>query len=129
MLGGAFVFTDDNAQLMINALPVFMHIPARQPAASVLSNILSMLDRELEYPAIGSSLMTQRLAYVLLIQALRGYVTAYGPSAAGWIGAFSDARRGRAIGLMHADIAGLWANWLPQSRCPALGSPCDLSRW
>jgi len=108
MLGGAFVFADDNARLLIEALPAFMYIPAQQPTAVALSNILSMLDRELEHPGMGSSVMSQRLADILLIQALRGYVAQYGQNSAGWIGAFSDARVGRAIALMHGDVAHRW---------------------
>jgi len=108
MLGGAFVFADDNAQMLVDALPGFMHIPARQPAAAVLRDTLSILDRELKHPDMGSSLMTQRLADILLIQALRAYVAEYGPSAAGWIGALSDTRVGGAITLMHGDIGHCW---------------------
>lgn len=108
MLGGAFIFEDAHAQLLIDALPEFMHIPAMQPAAAVLRDTLAILDRELRHPAMGSSVMTQRLADILLIQALRAHVAEYGPGAAGWVGALSDTRIGSAIELMHADIAHRW---------------------
>ncbi len=108
MLGGAFVFADDNAQMLVDALPGFMHIPARQQAAAVLRDTLAILDRELEQPDMGSPLMRQRLADILLIQALRAYVAEYGPRAAGWIGALSDSRIGGGIKLMHGDIGRCW---------------------
>jgi hypothetical protein len=82
MLGGAFVFADDSAQLMIDALPGFMHVPSGQPAAAVLRDTLAMLDRELEHAGMGSTLMVRRLADVLLIQALRAYVADMVPALA-----------------------------------------------
>jgi hypothetical protein len=49
---------------------------------------------------MASTLVVRRLADILLIQALRAMLN-IARSAAGWIGALSDARRGGAIALLH----------------------------
>jgi len=108
MLGGGFVFEGGNEHLAINVLPPFMHIPAAQPAATVLRDTLAMLDRELEQSQMGTTLMTQRLADIMLIQALRAYVSEHGTGSAGWIGALCDRKIGKALALMHSDIAHGW---------------------
>ncbi len=108
MLGGAFTFADSNAPRMIEALPWFMHIRAGSPEAAVLRDTLSLLNREIEQSNMGSTLMTERLGDILLIQALRAYVAEYGADATGWIGAFADARIGGAIKLMHDAIDHPW---------------------
>jgi len=108
MLGGAFTFADANAPRMIEALPAFMHIRASSPAAAVLRDTLRLLNRELTQSNMGSTLMIERLGDVLLIQALRAYVSDYGVDATGWIGAFSDTRVGGAINLMHNAVHHQW---------------------
>jgi AraC-like DNA-binding protein len=108
MLGGAFTFADANAPRMIEALPAFMHIRASSPAAAVLRDTLSLLNREMSQANMGSTLMIERLGDVLLIQALRAYVSDYGADATGWIGAFSDPRVGGAIKLMHNAVHHPW---------------------
>lgn len=52
--------------------------------------------------------MTRRLADILLVQALRAYVTTHGVESAGWLGALADARIGTAINLMHRDVSRTW---------------------
>jgi AraC-like DNA-binding protein len=108
MLGGGFVFGDDNARLVIDSLPTFMNIPGTQPVAAVLRDTLKILDREMGDMRMGSSIMAKRLADILLIQALRAFVDEYGGSATGWLGALSDARLGAALRLIHGDIRHGW---------------------
>jgi AraC-like DNA-binding protein len=108
MLGGGFVFDDDNAQLVIDALPTFLNISATQPAAAVLRDTLKILDREMEDKRMGSSIVAKRLADILLIQALRAFVDEHGSNATGWLGALSDARVGAALRLIHGNIRHAW---------------------
>ncbi len=108
LLGGGFVFQTGNAQLLLDALPPFMHIPARQPAAAILRGTLEILDEELGNGRMGASLMTRRLADILLVQALRAYVAVHGADSAGWIGALNDRRIGAALNLMHGDVGHDW---------------------
>jgi AraC-like DNA-binding protein len=108
MLGGGFVFDSGNARMMIDALPRFMLIAADKPGAPMLHHTLAMLDLELAQSGMGAMLMAQRLAEILLIQALRAYVSEHGASAAGWIGALCDAQIGQALKLMHNNVAHRW---------------------
>ena len=57
---------------------------------------------------MGASLMTHRLADILLVQALRAYVGLRGKDSAGWIGALTDERIGGALRLMHGDAGRHW---------------------
>jgi transcriptional regulator GlxA family with amidase domain len=57
---------------------------------------------------MGASLVTRRLADVLLVQALRAYFAIHGDDSAGWIGALTDPRIGAALNLMHGDVAHPW---------------------
>ncbi|WP_218642411.1 AraC family transcriptional regulator [Caballeronia sordidicola] len=108
LLGGGFVFESGNAQLLLDALPPFMLIPVKEPEAVILRSTLNMLDKELENTQMGSSLMTRRLADILLVQVLRAYVNLQGATKAGWIGALSDRRIGAALNSIHADVAHHW---------------------
>jgi AraC-like DNA-binding protein len=108
MIGGGFVFQTGNAQLLLDALPRFIHIPAREPASAILRGTLSVLDEELGNGQMGASLMTRHLADILLVQALRVYVAAHGADSAGWIGALNDRRIGTALKLMHGDVGHNW---------------------
>lgn len=108
MLGGGFVFRAGAAQALLGALPSFIHIPAKDPAAPVLRSTLVLLDEELENGQMGSSLMTRRLADILFVQALRAYVAVHGADNAGWIGALNDRPIGAALTLMHGDVGRGW---------------------
>jgi len=108
LISGSFVFEAGNAQLLLDALPRFIHIPASDREATILRGTLSVLDDELGGGQIGASLMTRRMGDILLVQALRAYVTTMGPDNTGWIGALTDARIGKAIGLLHNDPGHGW---------------------
>ena len=108
LTGGGFTFQAGNAQLLLGALPPFIHIPAGEPAAAILRGTLQVLDDELGNGGMGASLMTRRLADILLVQALRAYVTLRGADGTGWIGALNDRRIGAALTLMHRDVGRHW---------------------
>jgi AraC-like DNA-binding protein len=108
LIGGGFIFQTGNAQLLLDALPSFIHIPAKEPAAAILRGTLALLDDELGNGRMGASLMTRRLADILLVQGLRAYVAMHGAARAGWIGALNDRRIGAALNLMHGDVGHDW---------------------
>jgi transcriptional regulator GlxA family with amidase domain len=68
--------------------------------------VLELLDAEMTRTEIGSRAVAVRLAGVLLVEAVRA--CASGAAPAGWLGALSDPRLGRALALVHADIAEPW---------------------
>ena len=108
LLGGGFVFQAGNARLLLDTLPPFIRIPATDPAAAILRGTLQVLDDELGSGRIGAPLMTRCLADILLVQALRAYVSVHGADRAGWIGALNDRRIGAALSLLHGDVGHAW---------------------
>jgi AraC-like DNA-binding protein len=108
LIGGGFIFETGNSQLLLDALPAFVFIPASEPASAILSHTLQLLDAELANGDMGASLMMHHLADILLVQALRVYVALRGPQSAGWIGALNDHRVGTALKLMHGDVRRNW---------------------
>lgn len=108
LLGGGFVFQGGNARLLLDILPALIHIPAQEPAAATLRRTLETLDEELRMARMGTSLVTSRLADILLVQTLRAFVALHGVDNAGWIGALKDRRIGAALTLMHGDVSHDW---------------------
>ncbi|WP_284266284.1 AraC family transcriptional regulator [Bradyrhizobium iriomotense] len=106
LLAGSFVFEALHVRLLLDALPRFMLIPEADPAATVLRGLLEILDHEIRAGQIGVSLVTRRIADVLLVQVLRGYVARHG--GVGWIGAAADPQIGAALNLMHGEITRRW---------------------
>ena len=106
LIAGAFVFEDGAAQRLLGDLPPFLLIPAEHGAAPVLRSTLLILDGEIGTDRMGGALMTQRLAEILLVQALRAFAATH--REAGWIGALADRRIGAAMRLMHGDVARAW---------------------
>ncbi len=108
LIGGSFTLSGGNAQLLIDALPPFIHIPADDRAAGILRATLATLDEELGAGDMGSTLMTRRMGDILLVQALRAHVSRVGPENAGWIGALGNPQIGKAISLVHNDPGYRW---------------------
>lgn len=108
LMAGSFVFEALHVRLLLDALPSFMLIPAKDRAADVLRGVLEILDREIRSERIGASVVTRRLAEILLVQVLRGNDTQHGNAESGWIGAAADPKIGAALSAMHSDIAHRW---------------------
>jgi len=108
LLAGSFSFEASGAELLLDALPRFLLIPSRNPTATVFQSTLQILDIEIRGTGIGASVLTDRLADVLLVQVLRAALGQSAGEGLGWIGALVDARIGKAIRLMHEDVARPW---------------------
>ncbi|QOZ73595.1 AraC family transcriptional regulator [Bradyrhizobium arachidis] len=108
LLAGSFAIEASGAELLLDALPRFLLIPSRSPSATVIQSTLQILDLEIRGTGIGADVLTDRLADVLLIQVLRAALDQSASEGFGWIGALVDARIGKAIRLMHADVAHPW---------------------
>lgn len=108
LLAGSFVFEAAHAHLLLDILPSFIFIPSADTAAVVLRSTLEILDSEIRSTRMGASMVTRRLADVLLVQALRAYVVARGTGSADWIGALTDPQIGAALNLMHGEVAHRW---------------------
>jgi AraC-like DNA-binding protein len=121
LIGGGFEFASENAVLLHDSLPDFMHIPGSDAAATIVRGTLAVLNDELSGDRMGAALMTRRLADILLVQVLRAYVTLHGTEGAGWMGAIADARIGAALRQMHRAPGFAWS-------VAALASGAGMSR-
>ena len=106
-LGGGLAFARGNGSFLLDRLPAFMHIPAGSPGSPAIATILALLDSETGQAAMGTAAVTDRLAEILLVQAIRAYAAAPG-AIDGWLGALLDPRIGRAMQAFHGDVARPW---------------------
>lgn len=90
------------------ALPAFLRVDRASPGAGAVARALALLEAEVGGGRPGTSLVAERLAEILLVEAIRAYVDAGGADRVGWIAALADRRIGAALRLMHGDIARPW---------------------
>lgn len=107
-IGGTVTLTAGSADFLLDMLPAFMVVPGSSPASGAVATILALMNDEIGRDRIGSEIVSARLADVLLVEAIRAYTEQAGPAETGWLGALSDARLGRALRAIHADIAQPW---------------------
>jgi len=106
-LGGGVSFAPGTAAFLLDMLPPFMHVSGASAGAAAITAVLGLLDTEAGQPAMGSEIVTARLAEVLMIHAIRTFASASNTTS-GWLGALADARLGRAIQCFHSDIGRPW---------------------
>jgi AraC-like DNA-binding protein len=121
MIGGGSAFASGCAPFVLDALPRFLRIDPASPAAAGIARTLLSLRAEIGNAGIGSSLVAERLAEILVVEAVRAFVAAGSKDDIGWIAALSDPRLARAIGLMHGEVARRWT-------APMLAREVGMSR-
>lgn len=107
-LGGAVTFSPGNADFLLDMLPDVLLVPRSSPASGAVRTILALLDGEAGRSAMGSQIVSARLADVLLVEAIRTYAGGAQGLRTGWLGALSDPRLSRALHAIHEDIAQPW---------------------
>ena len=107
LIGARFAFNDAKANPLLDLLPPMIHVRASSEPASVLRSMLHVVAGETTAPKLGAAVMTNHLAHILLVQALRAYL-AYEERPRGWLGALADSKIGAALALMHRDVARRW---------------------
>jgi AraC-like DNA-binding protein len=106
--GGHFALTGGHAETLLHSLPPIVHI-RRESDKAAMRWSLERMREELRDPQPGSSLITQQLAYMMLIQALRLHLAdAAGAAGRGWLFALSDKHMSIAIAGMHNDPGYAW---------------------
>jgi AraC-like DNA-binding protein len=105
--GGLFTFDDETSGLLLNLLPPLIHIQGNSPHARPLRAALDLICFETEAVRPGAGAMVGSLANIILMNILRAYL-ASDTRPVGWLGALADTKIGKALGLMHGDIARRW---------------------
>ncbi|MDQ1079616.1 AraC family transcriptional regulator [Pseudoroseomonas cervicalis] len=109
-IGGGIAFAAGAAGFLLEALPRFLHLPRQDPAAASVTHILRLLEAEAaqEEARPGGALVRDRLAEILLVEAIRAHIAGLGEALPGWVGALRDRRIAAALRLLHGDLAHPW---------------------
>lgn len=108
VVGCGFEFDAANAAVLTDVLPPLVHVPADSPHAGAIRAALQMLGPETAAPGLASSVVTERLAHILLIQVLRAHIAAQGAQGGAWLTALADPQIGSALTVIHEDPAHDW---------------------
>ncbi len=107
LVGGHFVLTGNHAEILLRSLPPIVHIRKEAEKATMRWS-LERMKEELTNPQPGGSLITQQLAYMMLIQALRLHLADAASSGVGWLFALADVQMRTAITCMHDEPGRAW---------------------
>ena len=107
LAGGHFVLSGNNADMLLGVLPPIVHIRKEADRAAMRWS-LERMRQELSEPQPGSTLVSQQLAYMMLIQALRLHLGEGASGGVGWLFALADTQMNAAITAMHDHPAHPW---------------------
>lgn len=108
MVGGGARFAEGEASFVLEALPAFLRVDRTSPEAAAVAGVLALLSAEVGDGRLGTAFVTERLAEILVVEAIRAYVRMDVADGAGWIAALADRQIGTALCLMHCDVARPW---------------------
>jgi AraC-like DNA-binding protein len=107
IVGGHFVLTGGHAEMLLGFLPPIVHIRKESDKAAMRWS-LERMKEELRDPQPGGALVTQQLAYLMLVNALRLHLAEGPRGGVGWLFALADQQMRIAISCMHDDPAHCW---------------------
>lgn len=122
MICGLFKFDDPAAQQLIALLPKVITVDTwASPQSDWMQSTLRMIAAEAREMGPGGETVITRLADILVIHAIRFWIT-HNPSAqTGWLGALQDAQIGRVIAQIHRNPGSPWT-------LESLASEASMSR-
>lgn len=103
---GAVRFTDLAVGRLMASLPSVLGTD-RDEDGTWLRDTVGVMTAEAHHPRPGSDVVTARLADVLVVRAVRGWLAREEPSR-GWVAAVRDPQIGRALAAFHADPSHPW---------------------
>lgn len=102
LVTGSFRFEDRRNNPLLSVLPPVIVLPGdKSRTVHWLEPTLKFMACEVASGRPGAQTVVSRLADVLFIQIVRGYLASLPPGASGWLGALGDAQVGAALGLIH----------------------------
>ena len=107
IVGGHFLLTGSHADILLQSLPPIVHIRKESDKAAMRWS-LERMKEELRDPQPGGALITQQLAYMMIVQALRLHLADGARGSVGWLFALADQQMGAAITCMHDDPGHPW---------------------
>jgi AraC-like DNA-binding protein len=121
MIGGGSGFASGGGAFVLDALPHVLRVERTSRTARSVARTLQALRAEIDQDDLGGSLIADRLAEILVVEAVRAYVAGDPAGRVGWITALADARIGMALRLMHGNAARRWTT-------PVLAKEVGMSR-
>jgi len=106
-IGGYFTLSEGQSELLLNVLPPLLHIRDR-PGSATLHWCVERMRQELLEGQPGDFIVAQQLATIVLVQALRLYLSDRTTEEAGWLSALADKRLGAAVAAMHEAPGQRW---------------------
>lgn len=107
LVGSRFGVVANHADMLLGLLPPIVHI-REQPGQAALRWPIEQMMKELREAQPGNALVTQHLAHLMLVQALRVHLDSGGGDRIGWFFSLSDKQLGAVIKAIHADPAHPW---------------------
>ncbi len=109
MICGAVRFDHPAARDLVDLMPHVLYLEPPSPLESEWMHLtLRLVAAEARELRPGGETVVTRLCDVLVVQAIRTWITADPAARRGWIGALHDPLIGRAIALVHRDPARSW---------------------
>ena len=121
IIGGRFIFSGPHYPAILDVLPSLVHFKVKKHELAALQSTIEMLASEIKDPALGSSLVIDRLADIFFVQTLRAYIGSDNARDVKWLGAVSDDQIGSALRALHEKSAHAWT-------IEALASTVNMSR-
>ncbi len=107
LVGSRFDVNGRHAEVLLRTLPPLIRVETSGGQARLRWSIELMME-ELREARPGSSLVAQHLSHMILVQALRLYLSAHRQNDIGWFAALADPQISGAIAAMHRDPAFPW---------------------
>lgn len=108
LLGGRFSFGVRAQELLLDALPPVVHVPAATSQAETVRWALTTIDQELTRGRMGSTLVAEHLAVVMLVHVLRQHLAREPRTVSGWLAGLADPVVAAALAAMHEEPARPW---------------------
>jgi len=107
IVGSYFALSGSHAGILLKMLPPIVHLHKKSDQAALRWYVERMME-ELRHPQPGGFLVAQHLAHMMLLQALRLYISDGSAVGVGWLFALADRQMSVAIKAMHNDPAHRW---------------------
>jgi AraC-like DNA-binding protein len=109
MICGLFQFEDPAAQRLIALLPHVITVDTWQtPQSEWIQSTLRMIAAEAKEMNPGGETVITRLADILVVHAIRHWITHSGTTQTGWLGALQDSQIGPVLSKLHRRAPRRW---------------------
>lgn len=108
IVGARFAVGGPHAADMLGVLPPIVHV-SQESDQAVLRSSVELMMQEMRRGLPGGHLVSQHLAHIMLVQALRYQLDTMPVAATGWFGALADPHLSRAMAALHNDTARRWS--------------------